>query len=233
MNTQLLTLYHGTDARLLSMSKEERAAFFSDVDLALDYLWTIWKPLCEKTMPRELYYSNGQFKGTIPRSLSFLESKKQQFLDAGEDVLYYNLHEKVNMWSWTEQGAELYQYGALYLTFSKDTARNYARQSFAGGERGLIVYRMLEGIDFLGISLGNPDEKISHAIQKVQSFGEPDRKEPIIVTMNDIDPGLLLSEKGEPVNELLKLTHNSSIMAGFSFRYMKDVDLSLYSFERV
>ena len=186
-------------------------------------------------MIRELYYPDGTFMGTMP--ISFLESRKQQFLDAGKGTLYSNLHEKVNMWSWTKQGAKLYQYGALYVTTSKDTARDFARRSFAGGERGLIVYRMLEGAEFLGISIGHPDGRTAKAIRKIKSFAEADEPKPVIVVLNDLDPRFFLSEEGEPADMQLKMASDTfpddDIIAEFSFRYLKDVDLSRYPFERV
>lgn len=235
MNNQILTLYHGTDARILSMSKEERESFLSDIDLARDYLWTIWKPLCVKTLIRKLYYPNGKLKGTT--LMSFLESRKQQFIDAGEDALYYNLYEKVNMYSWTEQGAELYQYDALYLTPSKEKAKNYARRSFAGGERGLVVYRMLEGADFLELPLGTPNENTLRAIQKVKSFAETAAPIPVIVTLDDIDPDYLLTEGGKSasryIERVVNALKNGETPPDNSFRYMKDVDLSIYPVEHI
>ena len=234
MKNQSLILYHGTDARILSMSKEERTSYFADVDLALDYLWTIWEPLCQKTIIRELRWPNGELKGTFP--ISFLESRKQQFIDAGKEILYYNLYEKVSMADWTRQGASLYQYGSLYVSMSKDSASDYARRSFAGGERGLIVYRMLEGIDFLGISLGNPNEMMAKAIQRVKSFAEAKQPEPVVVTIGNVDPHDLLSEGGRPADEHIKLAHDvqkHGIQAEFSFRYIKDINLSLFPVEHI
>ena len=197
------TLYHGTDARILSMSKEEYTSYFADVNIALAYLWTIWKPLGQKTMVRELRWPNGELKGTVP--ISFLESRKQQFIDAGKDALYFNLYEKVNMFSWTEEGAELYQYGSLYVTTSREIASDYARRAFAGGERGLIAYRMLEGIEFLGIPLGNPEERTFNAIQRVKSFAEANEPEPVIVVLDDVAPCDLLSEDGKPADRKIQL----------------------------
>lgn len=226
-----LTLYHGTDARILSMSREEYASYFTDVDIALAYLWTIWKPLNQKSLVRELRWPNGELKGTVP--ISFLESRKQQFIDAGKEVFYTNLSEKVNMFSWTEEGAELYQYGSLYATTSREIASNYARNAFAGGERGLIVYRMLEGLEFLGIPLGNPGEKTFRAIQRVKSFAEANEPEPVIVIIDDVLPCDLLSEDGKPADKKIQLFFDPGILIDFTFRYVKDVDLSTYPVERI
>ena len=225
------TLYHGTDARILSMSKEERSSFLTDIDIALDYLWTIWEPLIQKTMIRELRWPNGEFKGTVP--ISFLESRKQQFIDAGQEILYKNLYEKVSMFSWTKEGAELYQYGALYVTMSKKTAADFARRSFAGGERGLIVYRMLEGIAFLGIPLGNPDKRTTDAIQRVKAFADANDAAPVIVTLKDVAPCDLLTESGKPADAMLQLVLDSGILIEPSFRYVKEIELSLFPMEQL
>ncbi len=223
MKKKYITLYHGTDARILSMSKEERLSYLADVDLALEYLWTIWEPICHKTVIKELRYPNGEFMGTLP--ISYLESIKQRFIDAGEDTLYNGLRSRVSMADWSKQGAPRYQYGALYVTGSQWKASIYARDSYAGGERGIIVYFMLKGATFLGIPLGNPDSKTYQAIQRVRSFAEAKEQEPVVVVLNDVAPEDLLSESGEPVKE--------PIILGDSYRYIKDVDLSLYPVEHI
>ena len=229
-----LTLYHGTDARILSMSKTERAAYFSDVDLALDYLWTIWEPICHKMVIRKLWWPNGEFKGTT--SIPYIESIKQQFVDAGKGRLHEKVYRYVSMADWSKQGAPKYQYGSLYLTALKGMASTFANDAFAGGERGEIVYYMLEGAAFLGISLGHPEEKIVRAIQTIKAFAEGPR-EPIVVILNDVDPKYLLAEGGKSadfsVELVMKAQKEGRTAPGANFRYMKDVDLSRYPFERV
>lgn len=215
---QKLTFYHGTDARILSMSKEERLSYLADVDLALEHLWTIWEPICHKTVIKELRYPNGEFMGTLP--ISYLKSIKQRFIDAGEETLYYGLLSHVSIMDWSKQGAPRYQYGALYVTGSDRKASLFAHDSYAGGERGIIAYFMLKGAAFLGLSLGNPDNRTYQAIQRVKSFAEAKEREPVIVVLNDVALEDLLSEGGGPVM--------GPIISGESYRYMKDVDLSLY-----
>ena len=218
-----LTLYHGTDARILSMSKEERTSFLADVDRAREYLWTLMAPICNKKVIKELRYPNGELMGTLP--ITYLQSIKQQFYNAGKIVLYKNLFEKMTMADLTEKGAPLYQYGSLYVTLSKQTAIDFARRSFAGGERGLIVYRLLEGAEFLGISLCNLDNRTSRAILRIKTFAEDNSPRPVIVILNDVDPEDLLSEGGDPVC--------GEILSDTNYRYIKDVDLSLYRVESI
>ena len=40
-----ITLYHGTDARILSMSKEERLQYKKECDLIIDTLYPFFQPL--------------------------------------------------------------------------------------------------------------------------------------------------------------------------------------------
>lgn len=45
MNENLdLNLYHGTDARIISMSETERNAYLSNCQKVIDYLWDTYKP---------------------------------------------------------------------------------------------------------------------------------------------------------------------------------------------
>jgi hypothetical protein len=42
-----LELYHGTDARIIEMSEEERVQYLQDCNLVIDALHPLFKPLLE------------------------------------------------------------------------------------------------------------------------------------------------------------------------------------------
>lgn len=45
---KILTLYHGTDARMLEMSEAERKQYLADCNLAIDALFPFFKPLFQQ-----------------------------------------------------------------------------------------------------------------------------------------------------------------------------------------
>ena len=95
---------------------------------------------------------------------------------------------------------------------------------------------MLEGIEFLDISLGNPNEMTAKAIQRVRSFAEENNPDPVVVKFCDVDPNDLLSEGGEPANKDIKMAldmRKRGILVDFSFRYLRDLDLSLFPIEHI
>ena len=86
---------------------------------------------------------------------------------------------------------------------------------------------------FIPDRLGNPDEKTAKAIQRVKAFAESDDADPVILVLDEVDPSDLLTEEGKPADTRLKLALDSDIRFEPSFRYVKDIDLSLCQVEHV
>ena len=227
---KLLTLYHGTDSRILSMAQDEMKAYLSLVDKAITSMWKVLAPFEEF----EMY----EFKG--PRgdkrfgTRRVIEGYQDQFIKAGKKDLYANFSEKLSMQRLRLNGAELYQYGDLYLAASHESARRYAIRSFAGGELGLLAYRFIEGLDFLNLPEWNPTPEIQDAIMRIMEFGEEGKEDPVIVTLEGIDPEDLVMENGTSAKEEIEAYYNIlGNLGDLKFRYMKDTDLSQYPIEHL
>lgn len=159
------------------------------------------------------------------------ETYKDLFIEKGSECLYGNLYEKLSMLDCRDKGSGLYQYDSLYLTSSKDKAKHYACRSFAGGELGLIAYRLLEGIEVLNFKKWKPDAQVVLAISNIKDFSLEGKEEPIVITLNNIDSQYLLDEDGRPITIGLERLLRREEMSGDSFRYIQDITLSLENAE--
>ena len=224
MNRDRLTLYHGTDARIVAMKKEERLDYFRKCDLVIDYLWTFYKPLMINELVEKEY--NGQ---KILVHKQKIEEYKTLLNEKGYKYMYVNLYEKLNMLYCRNEGAGLYQYGCLYFSSAKYTARNYAARSYAGGELGLIAYRMIEAADIIQFENYNPSKEVSKAIEDIMSFAQEGKEQPIVITVNDVETKNLLNEDGQEVNWdlVFDILESDFFKGNFNFRYTKDMELDL------
>ena len=107
-------------------------------------------------------------------------------------------------------------------------AMDYAVRSFAGGELGLIAYRLLLSAEVIGLEITNLDEKTKVAIDTVRSFvSEQHGTSPVIVRVPDIDVNYLSSDKGERIEWMTeRFVHQD-------FRYLKEITLSLENAEYI
>ena len=187
-----LTLYHGTDARLIEMSAEERADYFAAVDVVIDSLWPHLEPY-DETIPRILYFPDGTLKGTsVWRRI---ESLKQQFIDSGESELYHKLSDVLQkLFSW-KKGSELYQYDSFYVGSSRMKVIQYAMDSFAGGEHGSFAYYLIKGVEFLKPSAWKPSLEVADSIRRVLDFSEGEKRQPVIVTIENKERGKVLNSE--------------------------------------
>lgn len=216
-----LIFYHGTDARMVSMTKEERLEYLNKCDLVIDYLWTLYEPLMKSELV-EIDY-RGQRVSVLKQKI---EDFRTLLNEKGNQYQYINLYEKLNMLCWRNGGAGLYQYGFLYLSLSKQAARDYASRSFAGGELGLMAYRMIEGAEIISFDSYHPNVVVSNAIEEIKSFAQEGKEQPIVVTINDIETEYLLNEDGSSVD----WDHVYSLIdrdKHYNFRYIKDIELDL------
>lgn len=173
---QIFPLYHGTDARIVQMSDNERSNFRHSCEIASAYLWQILNPYIEK-----YGFSLDIFKEPLSTN----------------QTCYRNLLNAVTCYSASINGNIQYQYGdAFYLTNMRDMAERYAYRSFAFGETGLLPYRMYDAVRQLNLKEWNPSEEVSKAIDDIVAFAE-DRNHvsPVIFDFNNLDFNLIEIER--------------------------------------
>ena len=216
-----LTLYHGTDARLIAFSETERYTYLEDCKKVIQYLWSIFKPYY---VTQELVETkiNGEKAYILQRKI---EQYKHCIIEQSDKNVWYNLFEKLIMLEANENGSPNYQYGDLYLTGDKNKAKSYVLRSFAGGEIGSIAYRLIQGAEILEwINLDEQDE-VYKAIGKIKQFAE-DKPNPVVLKIKDISVGNLLLENGNPVKQ-----KDLALVRYCSFRYKDNFDLSMDNVE--
>ena len=171
-------LYHGTDARIIRMSDDERKRYMNSCHSVVNYLW----PFFETTYKEN---KTAQYKEILSK--------------VGDSNLYYNLLEKLAMVNLMRKDQQQYQYGDLYLTSRENTADNYSKRSFAGGEIGLIAYRMIQAAEIIGFDgLYNNSEVVAD-IEMVQRFSTI-KNEPVVLKIRDLEPSYLQTDTGEPID---------------------------------
>lgn len=217
-----IPFYHGTDARMIEMSETERQQYIKDCNSIIDYLYPFYLPLLEE-VPCEIE-RHGQIIKIFKTQLEVYY--KDLLNEKGEQYLYENLYEKLNMLQWKNDNVGLYQYGDFYLTTNKRMALDYARRSYAGGEIALIASRLIQGSDIVNFSDFNPDKDQKRKIERIKEFAKEGKERPVIVTFNNIDLNYLQREDGTPI-----LVDDTTILS--NFRYMKAQDLKWDIIEKV
>ncbi len=171
-----IELYHGTDAKMIRMSKEQWQAHKSYCKQAIEYLYPIFKA--------KFYDGNsGDYWGSIYKTSLDKETTE-------------NLIKALNSYRRMLLDHPLYQYpeGVIYLTPNRQEAIAYAEKSFAGGEFGHIAYYLCKAANMLFPDL-KPDKETSSAIKYVLEFGNKER-EPKIMTVRNFEIKLLKDENG-------------------------------------
>lgn len=192
------TLYHGTDARFVRMSKEERMEYLDKCKKVIDYLWELFQPLWTTTEIIEIPLPNGE-KGYAPeRKIEIIANK---LCSKENRIIKCNFFESLSRVEAWKNGNTQYQYGDLYLTSVRKTALNYARRAFAGGETGLNAYRLIEGAELLQIEGWDKNDDISKIIAEIkQTIGTEDNEEPVVITITDIDKDKLFADTGNSLD---------------------------------
>ena len=218
-----ITLYHGTDARILSMSKEERLQYKKECDLIIDTLYPFFQPLLKWEKTEIKVDGKTIFGYEYPLKLKYGKILNEK----GGMYMYQNLFEKLAMIDCRNNNAGLYQYENLYLCSSKRTAASYATSSFAGGEMGLIAYRLIQGADIINFENFRPNSNIQSIMNKIREFAKEGNEKPAIVTIENIDVDYLSFEDGKPIEkdnfaEWLEPRRKRQL----KFRYTKPLELS-------
>lgn len=206
-------LYHGTDARIIAMSDNERHAYFNVCTEVKDYLWSIFKPYYENEMVETIIHGYKAFVQHLK-----IERYRDYIIEHSDEITWRNLYEKLMMCDSNERGSQLYQYGYLYLTGDMNKAKRYAFNSFAGGEIGSIAYRLIQGAEILGWI---DNEDIKKGIDTIKTFAEA-KATPIVIPVSDLDINYLFGEKGNPI-----VCQEEWYFKGGNFRYTKEYTLSL------
>lgn len=196
-NIQENTLFHGTDRRVIEMSDNERMEYLDDCSRSIDYLWPFYEPIYKKDL-----------------TIGVLKER----LISDEDIsVWYNLCNALTCNNARLNGNQSYQYGDFYLTTEEWKAENYARRAFAGGEKGLIAYRMYDAAQRIKFDNWYPSTEVARAFKRIKDFAEC-KEEPIVLAFNNLDIKYMSDAKGRP------------IMVGVfqDLRYTKPIDLNLY-----
>lgn len=207
-------LYHGTDARMIEMSFDERQTYLNACKQVVDYFG-------ERFLP---YYTNWDMVETIiDGRIAFIskrriEKYKDYIIQHSGATLWYNIIEKLSMYELNNENCQLYQYDCLYLTGDYNKAANYATRAFAGGEIGLISYRFIQLAEILKNEIRYEE---FDAIKKIKAFAEAEPC-PVLIPFSDLDANYLLTDKGSPLDN-----EDECILDILSFRYTKDYALTL------
>lgn len=218
-NMNKLELYHGTDARIVDMSEEERMQYLQGCNLVIDALYPLFKPLLEWEKVEGIRNGEKVFYYEYPLKLRY----EQLLNEKGGQYMYINLLEKLSMIGARNNGSELYQYNNLYFCASKLDAMNYAQRSYAGGEIGLNAHRLIQGAEIIGFENMYCDSKVKLAAEKIKEFAREGNERPAIITTRNIDTNFLFSEDGKTIDKLD--LDEWSKKHRIKFRYTKPVDL--------
>ena len=212
------TLYHGTDARLVNMSKDERNSYLNHCKVVTDFLWTIFKPFMEK----EDYLDTYNGVECICRRHK-IERYMNSYIEKFGKNAWYNMFEKLQMLGFRDDGNEQYQYKSFYLTFNRHIAQKFARRSFAGGEQGLIAYYLITALENLGWD--NDVTPIKSSIVIIKSFANG-KAQPVIIPFDNLDLDFLQTEAGRPLNRDWDYSELQ-----INVRYTKECEMSLQKAE--
>lgn len=173
-------LYHGTDAKIVLMSENERQEYKEACDTAIKYIWTLFQPYHEKDMMLRCFKP----------ALGYEENQK----------LYLDLMSAMNCLGGKMRGNEFYQYDAFYLTRLRWRAENFAHKAFAGGEYGTTAYRLYKAAKVIDFKNWNPDKTVTDALMRIASMAEK-KPQPIVFSFENLNPDYLMTEHAMPYTE--------------------------------
>ena len=184
-----ITLYHGTDARIIEMTNEERRQYLDDCNLVIDNLHPLFKPLLVWEKVEQVVNGEKRYIYEYPLKLKYEKILNEKY----GPYMYLNLLEKIGMLDARNNDSGFYQYKDFYLCALKSTAMRYAQRSYAGGETGLNAYRLIQGFDVIFSGKHDLDGDVMSAMDKIRDFAKEGNERPAIVTVEDIDISLELA----------------------------------------
>lgn len=206
------TLYHGTDMRIAYLSQHERYAYKDACLSAVKHLWQFFEP-----------YSHLE----DPKCVDNLETLKSSLPQELFPNLFANLCDKITLYKAYLNGNPKYQYDkdVTYLCSSQLGAQNYSYRAFAGGEFGLIAFRMLEACKAMGIKYDNAGSYTVKSIRKVENFALT-TPQPAIIPITDYKIDLLSLEDDKSISkDMFELLSEEGVSV--PLKYCGDLKLDL------
>lgn len=202
--TKIPTLYHGTDARIVRMTPEERSRHIDDCKRIIDFLWPFYEP----------FAFTGEKHGELLSLLDHDEQADFQVTSVLRNIKGYKAGD--SQWQ--------YQKDCLYLTSFENNAEAFARNSFAGGEIGKFSFTLLRYLPKMKFAGFEPDAKTLESIKRISNFA-CSTPEPIVFEFNDLDPNDMVDDKEQKVQP-----HEDPLINQIIFRavrYLKPIELDL------
>ncbi len=221
-----LVFYHGTDARIVRMSQEERNCYFADCNLIIDALWPFYEALLEKEYIEKIVHGEKRLVERLRIDLLY-----QNLFEGKGELDYYDLREKILMLRDCKRGIELYQYGNFYVATTKSRASSYALRSFAGGELGLITYRLIQGAQIIKFDNFCPNTDVDHAMSNIIEMATSIKREPVVFKLENLNIDNLQWEDGRPIDKKDEMTFIIMKSGSCSLRYCGDVVLDINNAE--
>lgn len=232
-------MYHGTDARIARLSKEEREAIKAGCIRFLDDMYSVLKPYMFPESFRVV-------EGTRVRCYDKLEIFKP-FLDYDKDEdNYWRFSKALMLNKGRATGSTAWHYGCIYLTRNRNQAIGYANRSYMFGEVGMITFYIYSAIlrikskarigrgkvldeirkfatdkdirdAFRLIKTWSTDDETQKAIDYVMEFSKA-TKEPVIFEIRGLKYSDLQDDCGKAITE-------DYIEFGNVYRYPQELNL--------
>ena len=206
-------LFHGTDLRIASLSDQERFAYKDACLVAAKHLWQFFEP-----------YSHLE----NPMIFDKLDALKLKLPQEDFPNLYANLCDKIILYKAYLNSSTRYQYDKVvtYVCSAQTGAQNYAYRAYAGGEMGLIAFRMLEASKVMGLKYDNTDSLTLNSIRRVEDFALS-TPQPAVIPIDDYKKELLSLEDGKSIpNDIFEMLSNPSISVSLKYTGNLKFDLS-------
>ena len=179
-----IVLYHGTDERLVKMSKAEREAYFKAVDAAMGYTFEAFK---------KLHFCEYDSIDGIRKQVKALNKEMKD----EELILLYSALCVTGGWL---ADNPFLNYRELSATNSRDRACEYALNSFAGGELAAKTFLLIKTAEYLRLPGYDPQGEAKAAIETVKDFADKKKAAPVLVRFEIDDPDQLEYQGGGDVD---------------------------------
>lgn len=203
MSSPSVIFYHGTDARIVRMTTEERKNFRAMVDEIIHVLWPIYKPYIDGSM------QYGEYE------LFVLLNRNERLFDF--------VRQRLGYWYGQTMNNKLYQYqeDGLYVRMDKIFADNYANTARFFGEIGSIAYAMAYPLKLIK-QASKFNQDFTDKLNKFLDFCSQ-TPEPVVYEFNLSSCENLIDENG---NSLSNEIFFDIFCVNPCLRIVKEVDLS-------
>lgn len=176
INTVPITLYHGTDKKLLDYSEKERIEIQKLCNQISDYC----------------YYRFLEDGLSIFSLTNYKTKRGSEIGNCWCHFLY-----AFQKYDSRKKGSNLYQYGFLYLTGDRKKAENYARDAYIMGEQGIVAYWLYVAASKVW-DLQRNSQDLVDMLKKFESLiAKPSI--PILLTFTNVPKDDLLDERGKEI----------------------------------